>query len=87
MNRIGSNEILMTALGSKESWQKTDRWDTVDILFKLPGAEGREYALNPTHEESVTPFVGEFLQSYKDFTNASVYQIQWKFRNEKRAKS
>ncbi len=87
MNRIGSNEILMTALGSKESWQKTDRWDTVNILFKLPGAEGREYALNPTHEESVTPFVGEFLQSYKDFTNASVYQIQWKFRNEKRAKS
>lgn len=87
MNAIGSNEILMTALGAKESWEKTERWDTVDVLFKLPAAEGREYALNPTHEEVVTPLVGEFIQSYKDLDQSSVYQIQWKFRNEKRAKS
>ena len=87
MNTIGSAEVLMTALGAKESWEKTDRWNTVDVLFKLPGAENREYALNPTHEEVVTPLVGEFIQSYKDLDNCSVYQIQWKFRNEKRAKS
>jgi prolyl-tRNA synthetase len=77
----------MTALGAKESWEKTNRWDSVDVLFKLPAAEGREYALNPTHEEIVTPLVGEFIQSYKDLDATSVYQIQWKFRNEKRAKS
>lgn len=35
----------------------------------------------------VTPLVGEFIQSYKDLDACSVYQIQWKFRNEKRAKS
>jgi prolyl-tRNA synthetase len=87
MNAIGSNEILMTALGAKESWEKTDRWNSVDVLFKLPAAEWREYALNPTHEEVVTPLVGEFIQSYKDLDASSVYQIQWKFRNEKRAKS
>jgi prolyl-tRNA synthetase len=87
MTGIGSNEILMTALGAKESWEKTNRWDSVDVLFKLPAAEGREYALNPTHEEVVTPLVGEFIQSYKDLDATSVYQIQWKFRNEKRAKS
>jgi prolyl-tRNA synthetase len=57
MDAIGCNEILMTALGAKESWEKTDRWDNMDILFKLPAAEGREYALNPTHEEVVTPLV------------------------------
>lgn len=39
MNAIGSNEILMTALGSRESWEKTGRWDEVDVLFKLPAAE------------------------------------------------
>ncbi len=39
MNRIGSNEILMTALGSKEHWMQTERWDAVDVLFKLPAAE------------------------------------------------
>ena len=87
MDAIGSSEILMTALGAKENWEKTDRWDSVDVLFKLPAAEWREYALNPTHEEVVTPLVGEFIQSYKDLDACSVYQIQWKFRNEKRAKS
>ncbi len=87
MDAIGSSEILMTALGARENWEKTERWDTVDILFKLPAAEGREYALNPTHEEVVTPLIGEFIQSYKDLENCSVYQIQNKFRNEKRAKS
>ncbi len=87
MNAIGSSEVLLTALGAKENWEKTDRWDTVDILFKLPAAEWREYALNPTHEEVVTPLMGEFIQSYKDLENCSVYQIQTKFRNEKRAKS
>lgn len=87
MNAIGSAEVLMSALGAKESWEKTGRWDTVDVLFKLPAAEGREYALNPTHEEVVTPLIWEFIQSYKDLENCSTYQIQWKFRNEKRAKS
>lgn len=87
MNRIGSAEVFLTALGSKEAWEKTDRWNSVDVLFKLPAAEGREYALNPTHEEVITPLVGEFIQSYKDLENCSVYQIQTKFRNEKRAKS
>lgn len=87
MNSIGCNEILMTALGAKENWEKTERWNSVDVLFKLPAAEWREYALNPTHEEVVTPLVGEFIQSYKDLDETSVYQIQWKFRNEKRAKS
>lgn len=31
--------------------------------------------------------MGEFIQSYKDLDHLAVYQIQWKFRNEKRAKS
>lgn len=87
MDNIGSQEILMTALASKENWEQTGRWNEVDVLFKLPATEGREYALNPTHEEIVTPLVGEFIQSYKDLEWCSVYQIQNKFRNEKRAKS
>ena len=87
MDGIWSSEVLLTALGARENWEKTARWNSVDILFKLPAAEWREYALNPTHEEVVTPLIGEFIQSYKDLENCSVYQIQTKFRNEKRAKS
>jgi prolyl-tRNA synthetase len=56
----------MPALCRKESWDKTDRWDNVDVLFKLDGHGNTKYALSPTHEESVTPLVNEFIQSYKD---------------------
>lgn len=86
MNAIWAQEILMSALWSREHWMQTGRWDVVDVLFKLPAAEWKEYALNPTHEEVVTPLMKEFIQSYKDL-EFWVYQIQNKFRNEKRAKS
>ncbi len=90
LDAIGGIEISMPALGSKEHWMQTDRWNEIDVLFKLPGSEGneaREYALNPTHEEIVTPLMKEFIQSYKDLDHCAVYQFQNKFRNEKRAKS
>lgn len=86
MDNYGASEVLLTGLSPKENWEKTGRWDVVDVLFKVPAFEGKEYALNPTHEETVTPLMSEFIQSYKD-SWACVYQIQTKYRNEKRAKS
>lgn len=87
LDALGATEIQMTALGSREHWLATGRWDTVPILFKIQAGEGREYALNATHEEIVTPLMREFIQSYKDLGNMSIYQFQTKFRNEARAKS
>ena len=87
MDNYGASEILMSSLSPKENWLKTGRWDLIDVLFKLPTwSEGKEYWLNSTHEEIVTPLMSEFINSYKD-SGACVYQIQTKFRNEKRAKS
>ena len=87
MDNYGASEILMSALSPKENWEKTGRWDLIDVLFKLPTwSEWKEYGLNSTHEEIVTPLMSEFINSYKD-SWACVYQIQTKFRNEKRAKS
>ncbi len=86
MDAVGAHEILMSALGSKEHWTRTGRWDGVDVLFKLEAAAGKQYALNPTHEEAVTPLMLEFTRSYKSLPCA-VYQVQTKFRNEARAKS
>lgn len=86
MNNYGANEMLLSALSPRDLWDKTERWDKVDVLFKVPAHEGKEYALNPTHEELVTPLMNEFIESYKD-AGKCVYQIQNKFRNEKRAKS
>ena len=86
LDAIGAQEILMSALQPKENWDTTGRWDTVDVLFKVPSQTGKVYGLGPTHEEIVTPLVKTFLSSYKELPIA-VYQIQSKFRDELRAKS
>lgn len=86
MNAIGAEEILMPALEPKENWEKTKRWETVGVLYKIKSRDGREIALGPTHEEIVTPLVGKFVKSYKDLPVA-LYQMQTKFRDEPRAKS
>lgn len=86
IDAIGGQELLMTALVPKESWETTGRWETFDALFRLAGNDQKEYALGATHEEVVTPLAGKYIMSYKDLP-FSVYQIQTKFRNEKRAKA
>lgn len=86
MDAIGGQEILMPALNPKEVWEATGRWETLDVLFKLKGSDSRDYALGATHEEVVTPLMNKHIFSYKDLP-AYPYQIQTKFRNEKRAKA
>jgi prolyl-tRNA synthetase len=86
MDAIGGQEILMPVLTPKEVWQTTSRWEAFDVLFKLKGADEKEYALGATHEEIVTPLVKDYVMSYKDLPIAP-YQIQTKFRNELRAKA
>jgi prolyl-tRNA synthetase len=86
MNAIGGQEILMPAMQPKENWVTTDRWDTMDVLFKVKSEHGYELALGPTHEEIVTPLGKSVISSYRDLPLV-VYQIQTKFRDEARAKS
>ncbi len=87
MDAVGGQEVIMPSLQPKANWIKTGRWETVDVLYKVKSRwSDSEYALGPTHEEIVFPLVGKFLSSYKDLP-VSVYQIQTKFRDEKRAKS
>lgn len=86
MNAIGGQEILMPALVPKDLWDTTERWNKIDVLFKLIGADKKEYALGATHEEVVTPLAKKYIFSYKELP-ISIYQIQTKFRNELRAKA
>jgi prolyl-tRNA synthetase len=86
MNAIGGQEIHMPALHPKANWETTGGWNSIDVLFKLTSRTGKDYALGQSHEEIVTPLAGEVIQSYKDLP-LSLYQIQWKFRDELRAKS
>lgn len=86
MNDLGASEIFMPSLQPKEYWDTTNRWEGVDVLFKLKSQTGKDYALGCTHEEVVTPLMKKFVQSYKDLPLAT-YQINTKFRDELRAKS
>ena len=86
MNAVGGQEVFMPSLHPKEFWEATERWDSVDILFKLQSQTDKEYALGCSHEEVVTPLSQKFIQSYRDLPFA-VYQINTKFRDELRAKS
>lgn len=87
MDAIGGQEMLMTALQPKELWQKTGRWDEMsDIMYQFKDGHGSEIGLATTHEEVVTELAKQQINSYKDLP-MFVYQIQNKFRNEKRAKS
>lgn len=86
MNALGALEVFMPSLQPKEYWEKTKRWEGVDVLFKLKSQTDKDYALGCTHEEVVTPLVQKFIHSYKEIPLA-VYQINTKFRDELRAKS
>ncbi|MBI2024074.1 hypothetical protein HYT00_01665 [Candidatus Giovannonibacteria bacterium] len=86
MNNAGGVEFLMPSLHPAENWQTTGRWESFDALFKTKSNFGREYALGPTHEEIIYPLLRHSISSYKELP-ISFYQIQTKFRDEKRAKS
>ncbi|HMN19741.1 MAG TPA: His/Gly/Thr/Pro-type tRNA ligase C-terminal domain-containing protein [Candidatus Moranbacteria bacterium] len=87
MVELGASELLMPTLNPKENWEKTGRWDTLDNLFRFKSHYSQiEYALGATHEEIISPTVKKFVSSYKELPFAT-FQIQNKFRDEKRAKS
>lgn len=87
MEEVGGQEILMPSLHPKTNWEHTGRWSAFDALFKIKSSVlDNEYALGPTHEEIVVPLLKKFVFSYKDLPRY-VFQIQTKFRDEKRAKS
>jgi prolyl-tRNA synthetase len=84
INKTGAQEILMPIVQPAEIWQKTGRWDVYgEEMFKLKDRHGRDYCLGPTHEELVTTLIQMDTSSYKQLP-VSVYQIQNKYRDEKR---
>jgi prolyl-tRNA synthetase len=84
MEKIDSQEVLMSAILPAELWQQTGRWeDFGPEMFKLKDRHGREFCLGPTHEEIFTDTVRHDVKSYKQLP-LSLYQIQTKYRDEKR---
>jgi prolyl-tRNA synthetase len=88
MEKLGSQEIIMSTLQPRDIWEKTDRWSSekVDIWFKTELKNGNQIGLGWSHEEPITNMVKDHIASYKDLP-VFVHQFQNKLRNEERAKS
>ncbi len=88
MNRAGAIELHMPAMQPVELWKETGRVEAMgDTLIHLPDQDWRSgTVLGPTHEEVITDIVRAFVSSYKQLP-INLYQIQTKFRDEKRPKS
>ncbi len=88
MNDLGGQEILLSSLQNRVSWEKTGRWSdqVVDNWFKTKLKNGSEVGLATTHEEPLTELLLDHINSYRDLP-VYIYQFQNKFRNEERAKS
>ncbi len=88
MNGIGGQELIMSSLQKRSTWEETGRWDdeVVDVWFKSLLKDGTEVGFGWSHEEAVIEMTKQYLSSYKDLP-INVYQFQTKLRNELRAKS
>ncbi|TDR23889.1 proline--tRNA ligase [Marinicella litoralis] len=82
MNAAGALEMLMPAVQPKELWQETGRIeDFGGQLLAIHDRAERDYFFGPTHEEVITDFVRNEVNSYKQLP-INFYQIQTKFRDE-----
>ncbi len=87
MTALGGEELLLSSLQPKANWEATGRWTNYDTLFKFTSFYSKtDYVLGPTHEEIISPLAKKFLISYRDLPR-HIFQIQNKFRDEKRAKA
>jgi len=82
--RAGCIEFSMPALQPRELWEESGRWSRYvgdGILFNFADRKGADLCLGPTHEEVITAYVRQLVQSHKQLP-AILYQIQTKFRDE-----
>ena len=88
MNSLDAQEMIMSSLQPKNSWEQTGRWsdDIVDVWFKSSLKSGSEIGFGWSHEEPITEMMKNHISSFRHLP-AYVYQFQNKFRNETRAKS
>lgn len=88
MEALGAQEITMSSLQNKETWEPTNQWDDaeVDVWFKTKLKNDTELGLAFSHEAAMTKLMKHYLRSYRDLPKF-LFQFQTKFRNEIRAKS
>ncbi|MDE0875757.1 MAG: proline--tRNA ligase [Porticoccaceae bacterium] len=84
MDRAGALEMLMPVVQPADLWAESGRWGQFGPeLLRIKDRHDREFCLGPTHEEVITDIIRNEISSYKQLP-ANFYQIQTKFRDERR---
>ena len=84
MNKSGAMEVAMPIVQPSELWNESGRWQNMgQELLRFKDRHERDFCLGPTHEEVVTDIARSEFSSYKHLP-AILYQIQTKFRDERR---
>lgn len=82
LNKIGSQELLMSIMTPGDLWRETGRWDKMSgEMLRAVDKGGRDLCFSPTNEEAITDIFRKNITSYKQLP-VSLYQINTKFRDE-----
>ncbi|MGB3178739.1 MAG: proline--tRNA ligase [Albidovulum sp.] len=80
--RAGHIPMLMPTLQSADLWRESGRYDGYgEEMLRMQDRHGRDMLFSPTAEEMFTDVFRANVSSYKDLP-LTLYQIQWKFRDE-----
>ena len=84
MNKADAIEMTMPVIQPAELWQETGRFEKMGPeLLRIKDRHGRDFIVQPTSEEVVTDVMRQDIKSYKQLPK-NLYQIQTKFRDERR---
>ncbi len=80
--RAGHIAMLMPTLQSADLWRESGRYDGYgEEMLRMKDRHDRDMLFSPTAEEMFTDVFRSHVNSYKDLP-MTLYQIQWKFRDE-----
>ncbi|MEO0992137.1 MAG: aminoacyl--tRNA ligase-related protein, partial [Pseudomonadota bacterium] len=82
--KAGHIAMLMPTLQSADLWRESGRYDGYgEEMLRMQDRHGRDMLFSPTAEEMFTDVFRSYVRSYRDLP-LTLYQIQWKFRDEVR---
>ncbi|MDD9923139.1 MAG: proline--tRNA ligase, partial [Boseongicola sp.] len=80
--RAGHHPMLMPTLQSADLWRESGRYDDYgQEMLRIRDRHDRDMLYTPTAEELITDIFRSYVSSYRDLP-LTMYQIQWKFRDE-----
>ncbi|MEI4470673.1 proline--tRNA ligase [Frigidibacter sp. MR17.24] len=82
--RAGHIPVLMPTMQPADLWRESGRYDDYGAeMLRIKDRHERDMLFGPTNEEMITDIFRANVSSYKQLP-LTLYQIQWKFRDEVR---